>query len=168
MTYEDSICSGFLGLFEFEQRTPDLIVGVPRETPKFFKRRGHGDLGHGTMCGQPVEEQPLPKDWKWFPGRRAPQPSIVPPCATGNPATLLMWTQCLSYGSAKHSNGDGQRYEILISAWKEMHRPRKVIMQVVKHEDNHTRVGLEHRMYTSYRELEEESNRQAWQWVAIR
>lgn len=120
------------------------------------------------MCGQAVEEQPIPGDWKWFPGRRAPYPTKVPPCATGIPATLLMWTQCYPYGCMEHSNGDGQRYEILISAWKEMHRPRKVIMQVVKRGNYYTRVGLEHRMYTSYRALEEESNRQNWQWVAIR
>jgi hypothetical protein len=79
-----------------------------------------------------------------------------------------MWTQCFPYGRAEHSDGDGQRYEILISAWQEMHRPRKVIMKVVKDGDSYKRVDLEHRMYNSYRALEEESKHQQWQWAAIR
>lgn len=60
-----------------------------------------------------------------------------------------------------------EEYEILISAWKEMHRPRKVLMRVRKRGDSYVRVGLEHRLFNSYKVLEDESKRQKWQWVAI-
>lgn len=160
--YEDSICSGFLGLFEFEQRSTELIIGTPRKTPRYFKRLGHGDRGHGTMCGQPIEEWPIPQNWAWFPGSTAPYPTEMPPVRRGRPATLLMWTP---YARCMRSNRE--ECEILISAWKEMHRPKKVVMRISKRGDSYVRVGLEHRQYGSYQQLEAESRRQAWQWVAI-
>jgi hypothetical protein len=168
ITYQDAICDGFLGLFNFEQKCAELIVGVPRKIPTFFKRLGHGDRGNGSLCGQPVKVQPVPNDWTWFPGGDAPQPTEMPTVSNDRPATLLMWTQCALSPRDRRSDGELPQYELLISAWKEVSTPRKVVMIVEKRGDFYVRVGLEHRQFKSYQELEEDTQGQSWQWVAIR
>lgn len=157
-----------MGLFNFEQKSAELIVGVPRKVPIFFRRLGHGDRGNGSLCGQPVEMQPVPQDWTWFPGSDAPQPKELPTVSNGRPTTLLMWTQCIPCSWVQCNGVKFQQYELLISAWKEKSRPRKVVMIVKKHGDFYVRVGLEHRRFNSYRALEEDSQGQPWQWIAIR
>lgn len=166
VTYRDSSCNGLLGLFDFEQISAELIVGVPRKTPSFFKRLGHGDRGNGPFCGQPVEIQPVPDDWTWFPGGVAPQPRDIPTTNYGRPTTLMLWTQCIPYSFRRDVGFP--RYETLISAWKGTPGPCKIVMILEERGNCYVRVGLEHRPYLSYQKLEEESKGQPWQWVAIR
>jgi hypothetical protein len=79
-----------------------------------------------------------------------------------------MWTQCVPCSHDCGSDVKLPQYEVLISAWKEQFMPRKVVMIVEKRGDFYVRVDLQHKQFSSYRSLEEDSQGQPWEWVAIR